>query len=181
MARPLKQKISQAKLAEMAGVEPKTLRVWRDTEGLDLNDTAAVLRRAAEVQKKASDSESLAGLKRRKLLLECRRIELAIQRENEHFVPAEKVHQSANIFFNILRSCFREMEGFLPEILNGLSAPAMGKEIQRVFYEVQEKLACHEFMDNHVETKRLKKEFERCDRLNLCHECRQSKDYDHED
>lgn len=178
MAAPLKQNLPQAELARLANVTLKTLRAWRDNEALDLNDSAAVLRRAAEVHKKTTDTESLAALKRRKLLMECRRIELQIQRENEHFVPAERVHQSAQVFFGILRACFRELEGCLPEVLNGLPAPAMGREIKKAFFEVQEKLASHEFMDNHPETKRLRKEFERCDKLNLCRECRQPKEQD---
>jgi hypothetical protein len=178
MAAPRKSKHSQAELAKLANVTVKTLREWRDHEALDLNDSAAVLRRAAEVHKKTGDAESLAALKRRKLLMECRRIELQIQRENENFVAWESVNQSARVFFTVLRSCFREMEGFLPEILNGLAPAAMGREIQKVFFEVQEKLSTNRFMDNHPETKRLRKEFERCDKLNLCHECRQPKEKD---
>jgi len=176
MAAPRKSKHSQAELAKLAGVTVKTLREWRDNEALDLNDSAAVLRRAAETQKKTADSESLAALKRRKLLMECRRIELQIQRENENFIPWESVNQDAHVFFSILRACFRQLEGFLPEVLNGLSAEAMGRELRKAFFETQEKLACHRFMENHAETKRLRKEFERCDKLNLCHECRQPKE-----
>jgi hypothetical protein len=169
-----------SELARRFQVSRESLRVWRNS-GLNLADERAVAARVLEMRTGPADGEPLKAARLRKTQLECRRIELAIQRENENYVPWETVNQSATVFFSILRSLFRELEGALPEVLNGLDAPAMGREIKKAFFEMQEKLSTHRFMDNHIETLRLRKEFERCDKLNLCRECRQAKDHNHED
>lgn len=64
-------------MAKRAGVTPKTLRAWRDDEGLNLNDVEAVLERAAAI---SSNDETLADARRRKAIAAADAEEIRVQR-----------------------------------------------------------------------------------------------------
>lgn len=170
------RKPSQAEIARSVGVSRKTLRQWRDDEGLDLSDTTAVEARAAASRKRADDAGSLADLRRRKIALECRRVELAIQRESENWVPWHVFHRACNVLGAVIRSSLREMEGYLPGQLEGLTPAQMGKALQDAHYSLLERLSSEQFGMMHPETIKMNKQFERCDELHLCRQCRQPKE-----
>ncbi|MEX1115551.1 MAG: hypothetical protein WEB53_09890 [Akkermansiaceae bacterium] len=153
---PISDKLSRAALAEMAGVSPRTLTNWRRDEGINLDDTAAVLLRAKDVVKADEGKDTaLRAAKLRKIELECQRIESAIARENEMFLPTLECLEAAKCVGTVFRLRMLEMAGRLPGILAGLSAGEIHKTLIREIDGELEAISRLPLMPENSETKRL--------------------------
>ena len=83
MPKPRIHKHSQAELAKLVGVTAQSLRTWRDAEGLDLADVAAVQARAGRVERdEPTDGvESYTDARRRRASADADRAEIIAKRE----------------------------------------------------------------------------------------------------
>jgi hypothetical protein len=176
--RPRQQKHTQAELASMVGVSVKSLREWKKNEGLDLGDLEAVKRRAGVV---AGNDKSIAAIRKRKLELECERIEAAIRRESVGYIRTERASQIIHAFAAVAKSMCNSIAGNLPGMLEGATPAQIHKALDEAHHNMFSTLSNTELCENHPEMKRCLAEMERLDRKNLCHECRKPKDADHED
>ena len=178
MPKPRQQKFSQSELSVMAGVSVKTIREWKKTEGLDLSDVPAVMARAGKIEGKDT---SLAAIRRRKLELECERIEAAIRRESVGYIRTERCSDILRAFAAVTKALLNGIAGNLPGMLDGATPEQIHKALKDAHYDLLSTLSNTELCDNHPEMKSCLAEMERLDRKNLCHECRKPKDHDHED
>ena len=170
-------------LSRKHGVSRETIRKLR-TDGIDLSDTAALT--AALAVSKAVTTEdgadrSLASIKRRKLELECERIEAAIRRESVGYIRTERCSDILRAFAAVTKALLNGIAGNLPGTLEGATPAQVHKALEEAHYNLLSTLSNMELCENHPEMKRCMAEMERLDRKNLCHECRKLKDEDHED
>lgn len=138
MAPPRKQAHSQAELAKMAGVNVKTIRQWKNTEGLDLGDVAAVLARAGKVERDtpADGSETYSEARRRRAIADADRAEIIAKRESGSVIAVADVQ---NLFTQLgaeLRSRLLAMRGNLVVELEGQSGPAIYKILDNRIHEI---------------------------------------------
>jgi hypothetical protein len=152
--------------------------------GINLADEKAVadaLALSKAVTSEAGADRTLASIKRRKLELECERIEAAIRRESVGYIRTERCSQIIAAFSAVIRSMLKGIAANVPGSLDGASPSQIHKALHDAHREMFETLGNTEMCENHPEMKRCMVEMERLDRANLCHECRRPKDEDHED
>jgi len=135
--RPRMGKISQAEMAEKAGVNPKTLRDWAKQEGLDWQDEAAVMARSQKIKDRETANEDSGTVKLRKLKAEADILEhkLAVQRGD--FVSSEEMKNEGLRIGNAVKGVFLRMPDDLPPLLAGRTAAEVKKTVSKY---VREKL-----------------------------------------
>jgi hypothetical protein len=170
-------------LARDHRVSRETIRKLR-TNGIDLADGKAVadgLAASKAITSQDGKDQTLTSIKRRKLELECERIEAAIRRESVGYIRMERAHEIISAFSAVIKSLLRSIEGNLPAVLEGAKPEQIAKALKDAHHGMFETLSSMELCENHPEMKRCMAEMKRLDCKNLCHECRQPKDDDHED
>ena len=128
MARPRIGKISQEQMAKLAGVTPKSLRDWRDTENIDITDEAAVMERAARKQGYANESTEEAKL--RKLQAEADMIEHKLQVQKGEYVRHEEMIKAGTQAGLIVRGIILKMTDELTPKLAGKTAAEIAIELE---------------------------------------------------
>jgi hypothetical protein len=118
------KKPSQAEVAKAAGVSMKSLRNWRDREGLDITDLDAVLRRAGKHPSTAG-GESWSEARRRKAIADANRAELIAAREAGSVVAVADVEATFASLGSELRARLLAWRGELVVALHGLSEAAI--------------------------------------------------------
>lgn len=124
-------KISQAEMAEKAGVNPKTLRDWARSEGLDWQDEAAVMKRAAEVKDRETANEDSGTVKLRKLKAEADILEHKLAVQRGEFVSAEEMKNEGLRIGNAVKGVFLRMADDLPPLLAGRTAAEVKKSVAK--------------------------------------------------
>jgi hypothetical protein len=121
MAAPRKTKHSQAELARMAGVSTRTIRDWRN-DGLDLDDVAAVMRRAASV---ARNDETLTEAKRRRAVAAADAEEIRVRRLKGELCETWVARGVIERLDSAVCTVWRQCPGELTNVLDGLAGGAM--------------------------------------------------------
>lgn len=142
MARPRQQKHSQAELAAKAGVSVKTIREWKKSEGLDLSDVAAVMRRAAAVDRLGDSSrgESYSEARRRRAVADANRAEVIAAREAGSVIEVSKVEMLVAQIGAELRSRLLSMRSDLVHELEGQTGTAIHRILDRRICELLESI-----------------------------------------
>ncbi len=174
--------VNVSKIARDHGVSRETIRKLR-TNGIELSDDKAVVDALACGRAAPEDGKdrTLTSIKRRKLELECERIDAAIRRESVGYIRTERASEIISAFCFIIKAMLKSIEGNLPGVLEGATTEQIHRALGDAHRDMFETLSNGELCENHPEMKRCMAEMERLDRKNLCHECRQPKDDDHED
>jgi transcriptional regulator with XRE-family HTH domain len=121
MAAPRKSKHSQAELAAMAGVSPKTIRDWRK-EGVDLNDVAAVMRRAAKV---SGRDETYQEARRRRAVAAADAEEIRVRRLKAELCEMRLARGVLEAVDHAVCTVWKQTPNELAGILDGLAGGPM--------------------------------------------------------
>jgi hypothetical protein len=114
------KKPSQAEVAKAAGVSMKSLRNWRDREGLDISNLDAVLHRAGKHPSTAG-GESWSEARRRKAIADANRAEILARREAGAVVSKAEVEALFAALGSELRARLLAWRGALVPELHGAS------------------------------------------------------------
>jgi hypothetical protein len=125
MAAPRKQKHSQAELAEMAKVTTKTIRDWK-AAGLDLNDVAAVMARAASV---TGNDETLTEARRRRAVAAADAEEIRVRRLKGELCETRLARGVIERLDHALCVIWKQTPNELTGILHGTDGGLMRNEI----------------------------------------------------
>ena len=128
MAAPRKQKHSQRELATMAGVSQKTIRDWRDTEGLDLSDVQAVMRRAATV---ASTDETLGEARRRRAVACADAEEIRVRRMKGELIETRIPRGVIVALDHALGMIWKNTPNEMTSVLDGLTGGKLRDELRK--------------------------------------------------
>ena len=131
MPRPQIGKISQAEMAEKAGISPKTLREWRDNEGIDITDEAQVMERAAAVTRRSEDTEDMNEAKLRKLSAEASLAEHKLQVQRGEYVRREEVLREGTQAGLMIRGLLLKSPDDLTPKLAGKTSGEIADELER--------------------------------------------------
>jgi hypothetical protein len=127
MGAPRQQKHSQAELAKMANVSTKTIRDWK-AAGLDLNDLAAVMRRAATV---ATNDETLAEARRRRAVAAADAEEIRVRRLKGELCETRLARGVIERLDHALCMIWKGTPNELTGVLDGLAGGKMRDEIRK--------------------------------------------------
>ena len=144
MAPPIKASHSQAELSKIVGVSVKSLRQWRNDEGLNLSDLQAVKDRAARVGNSMPESsgESYAEAKRRRAVADATVAELRAGQQAGKLIDLAEVEQAfAEIGF-VLRARLLALPSNLVSELEGLTASqihsTLKKNVHQLLHDLHE-------------------------------------------
>lgn len=127
MAKAGRKPIGPSTLDErcrLASVTRATLIKWRDTEGLDIYDDAALLERAGRKERgpKNSMSEDEREAKRRKTVAEADMIEHKLAVQRGEYVRAIDQRNEGMRIGNVVKGVLLRMRDDLPPLLAGRTA-----------------------------------------------------------
>jgi hypothetical protein len=142
--RKTKGPMRRQDLAAMAGVSIRSLAVWEEKEGLDLNDTEAVMVRAQKTHERATANEDEKEAKLRKTKAEADMIEhkLAIQRGE--FVPAYEMDKDGVQIGMAVAAVFSRMADDLAPLCAGRTAGEIKKLVTKYAREKRTELSQYE-------------------------------------
>jgi hypothetical protein len=140
MPKPRIHKHSQAELAKLVGVTAQTLRTWRDAEGLDLADVAAVQARAGRVERdEPTDGvESYTEARRRRAIADANFAEVRARRESGAVIALADVEAVIGQIGAEMRSRLLGWRGDLVVELEGRSSPQIAAALDKRIYELLE-------------------------------------------
>jgi uncharacterized protein YjcR len=127
-----------------AGITAKTLRTWRDEEGLDITDEAAVMDRAARKQVGNPESEDATAAKLRKVRAEADMLEHKLQVERGKFVSHESQLRAGMQFGLVIRGVFERMDSDLTPRLAGRKASECSKILKEYARDKLTELSLYE-------------------------------------
>ena len=137
---PATKKLSQAAVAREAGVSMKSLRNWRDREGLDITDLDAVLRRAGRHPSTAG-GESWSEARRRKAIADANKAEIIAAREAGSVVAKNEVEALFAALGAELRARLLSWRGQLVVELHGLDEPSIHRVLSDRISELLESIS----------------------------------------
>lgn len=142
MAPPRKQKHSQSELAKMAGVSVRTIRTWRDAEGLDLSNVKAVMARAGKVERDtpANGGESYSDARRRRAIADANFAEVRARREAGSVIDLSAVDTLFGQIGAELRSRLLSMRSDLVHELEGRSGEQIHAILDKRICELLENI-----------------------------------------
>lgn len=108
-------------LAASVGVSPRTLSNWR-IEGVDIQDSTALAKRAAIMHRRTEAGEDLAQAKLRKATADADRAETRAAFEKGQLVPVAGIRESGRAAGQAVRHAFEKLAAGLPPLVAGRSA-----------------------------------------------------------
>jgi DNA-binding transcriptional MerR regulator len=139
MAAPRKQPHSQTELAKLAGVSVRTIRQWRDAEGLDLADVQAVMARAGKVERdNPADGESYTEARRRRAIADANFAEIRAKRESGAVIDLASVEATMNEIGAEMRSRLLAWRSDLVHELEGRSGQQIHAALDKRLCELLE-------------------------------------------
>ena len=117
-------------MAELAGISLRTLKNFRQ-EGIDIEDEAAVMQRAANIEKRQSNSEDLSAVKLRKLKAEADLKEHELAVEQGKYVSHESQLAAGMKMGMVIRGMMLKMSSDLTPILAGRPAGEIKKALDK--------------------------------------------------
>ena len=138
---PARKKPSQADIAKAAGISMKSLRNWRDREGLDITNLDDVLHRAGK-HPSAAGGETWSEARRRRAVADADRAEILAAREAGKVV---ELAEAMDLFQRIaleLKGRLMALRGELVTQLEGLPPPEIYRVLDESFRDLLD--AIHE-------------------------------------
>ena len=118
------KKPTQAQLSKLVNISPRTLRTWRDQEGLDLSDVEAVKARAAQV---ASNDETMNEAKRRRAVASADAEEIRVARMKGKLIERDLAEQLLITIGNSIKMLWKQTPAEIAGYLDG----RVGAEAQK--------------------------------------------------
>jgi hypothetical protein len=143
MARPIIGKISQQAMANLAGVSVRTLKNFRE-EGIDIEDEEAVMKRAAQIQRREESQEDYNGARTRKTRAEADLKEHQLQVEKGEYVSRGSQLSEGERIGGIVGMVFAKAPGELTPLLAGRPAPEVFKLLTKWAREKRVELSQYE-------------------------------------
>lgn len=125
---------SISELARQTGISRTSLQSWRDS-GIDIFNPKKLAERVS-VMKGKVESGSLSDAKLQKVLLECEKLQFAIDRDKGLFYPADQVEGFVNVLTNSICNVWKHLGRELPQQLDGVSVSKMPAAINRYVDEI---------------------------------------------
>ena len=123
-------------LSRKHGISRATLIAWRDSEGINLNDDAAVRSRASQVASKVVNNADLKRQRLRKLRGEADKIEMENRVRSGDLISRAQSQQSAMAVASTARARLLQTANTLPPRLAGLGEAAIQKILRAEFIEI---------------------------------------------
>ena len=118
---------SLAELSRQTGITRETLRKWKN-DGVDIQEPDQLAARI-EVMRSNAEPGSLTDAKLRKCILECERIQFALEREQGKFYLASEVDALFNHADHAVSTVWKNLGRELPALLDGVPTSGMEKVI----------------------------------------------------
>lgn len=134
--------ISQADMAAKAGVTCKTLRAWRDDDGIDITDEEAVMARAAIKSRGGKPmDEDMAEIKKRHEYYKAELAAHKLEVERGKHVSHDDMLKDGQRAGMLVRTILQKMSGELTPRLAGKNSAEVEKELAKWSRDVLSNLA----------------------------------------
>ena len=128
-------------LSRKHGISRATLIAWRDTEGINLNDDAAVRSRASQVASKVANNADLKRERLRKLRGEADKIEAENKVRSGDLISRAQAQQSAMAVASTARARLLQTANTLPPRLAGLDEARIQAMLRAEYIEILTELS----------------------------------------
>jgi hypothetical protein len=118
---------SLAALSRKVGITRETLRKWK-SEGVNIDDPKELAKRIEAMRKSAAPG-SLSDAKLKKTLLECERIQLALDTEKAKYFPKEDVLAMVRSLDHFVLLVWKRLGRELAPILDGVTTSNIEKAV----------------------------------------------------
>ena len=128
-------------LSRKHGISRATLIAWRDSEGINLNDDAAVRSRASQVASKVANNADLKRERLRKLRGEADKIEAENKVRSGDLISRAQAQQSAMAVASTARARLLQTANTLPPRLAGLDEARIQAMLRAEYIEILTELS----------------------------------------